>query len=318
VYSGLVEIHREILCFVSPFISSHLAVMRSVMLPDMKRRPSVAIVGPGNLGAALAVSLRGAGYVIEAVIGRQLPPSLKRAKELAEEVGTRAQASFEHSKAKIVWLTVPDRDIASTSAVLAKSLSKGRGLIAFHSSGVLNSDEMEAFRKKGVALASVHPLMTFVRGSRPSLVGVPFAIEGDRRAVRTARQIVRDLGGQPYQIRKKDKTAYHAWATFASPLLTALLVTAQRVARNAGISDLEAKRRMIPIVLQTVANYAAFGADEAISGPIVRGDVATVEKHLQALRKVPVARSVYLSLASAALQYLPNKKSARLRRILQG
>jgi len=288
------------------------------MLPGMQVRPSIAIVGPGNLGATLAVSLKRAGYVIEAVITRQRTRSLKRAKELAEEVSTRARASLKESKAKIIWLTVPDGSIAKISSALAKSLDNRKGLIAFHSSGVLRSDELDALRKKGVAVASVHPLMTFVSDSRPSLKGVPFAIEGEPLAVRAARQVVRDLGGLSYQIRKQDKSAYHAWATFASPLLTALLATAQRVAKSAGISEREAKRRIIPIVLQTVANYAAFAPDEAFSGPIVRGDVATIKKHLQALRSVPVARRVYLSLASAALEYLPNKKPAGLRKVLRG
>lgn len=287
------------------------------MLPDVKGRPTIAIVGPGNLGAALAVSLRRAGYGIEEIISRQTNKSLRQARELAKEVGTRVQASLERSKARIVWLTVPDGSIAKASDVVARSLSNGKRRIAFHSSGVLSSDEMDALRKRGVSVASVHPLMTFVRDSRPPLMGVPFAIEGDPLAVRTAKQVVRDLGGLPYQIQKKDKAAYHAWATFVSPLLTALLVTAQRVAQTAGISEREAKQRMIPIVLQTVANYAAFGADESFSGPIARGDVTTVKKHLQVLRKVPVARGVYLALASAAVQYLPNKKPADLRKVLR-
>jgi predicted short-subunit dehydrogenase-like oxidoreductase (DUF2520 family) len=287
------------------------------MLPDMKGRPSIAIVGAGNLGSALAVSLKRAGYVIEAVISRPQTASLTGAKKLAEEVGADAQDYRKVSKARIIWFAVPDGNIARVSDLLAKSLGNRRGFIAFHSSGVLTSDAMAALGTKGMSLASVHPLMTFVRGSRPSLVGVPFAIEGDRLAVRAARQVVRDLGGLSYPIRKQDKTAYHAWATFTSPLLTALLVTAQRVARTAGIPETEARRRMAPIVLQTVANYASFGADEAFSGPIIRGDVATVKKHLQVLRRVPIARSVYLSLASAALEFLPNKKPSNLRRVLQ-
>jgi predicted short-subunit dehydrogenase-like oxidoreductase (DUF2520 family) len=159
--------------------------------------------------------------------------------------------------------------------------------------------------------------MTFVRGSRPSLAGVPFAIEGDAAAVRAARRIVGDLGGTAYAIKKKDKVAYHAWGAFASPMLNALLATSERVAAAAGVKRIGARRRMIPILLQTLANYASFGAPGAFSGPIVRGDVETVRRHLQVLRRLPAARKAYAALAQAALEYLPAKNKRELKRLLE-
>jgi predicted short-subunit dehydrogenase-like oxidoreductase (DUF2520 family) len=146
----------------------------------------------------------------------------------------------------------------------------------------------------GAAVASVHPLMTFVRGSQPSLAGVSFAVEGDARAVRLGRRVVEDLGGHAYSIRKKEKAAYHAWGTFASPLFTALLATTEQVAALAGVNRKAAKERMIPILRQTLANYAAFGAAGAFSGPLVRGDVDTVKEHLRVLRGSPAARASLL------------------------
>jgi predicted short-subunit dehydrogenase-like oxidoreductase (DUF2520 family) len=158
--------------------------------------------------------------------------------------------------------------------------------------------------------------MTFVRGSRPELKGVPFTIEGDTLAVRIARKIVRALGGKAYSIRKEDKAAYHAWGTFASPLLTALLVTTEQVARLAEVKPQVAKRRMIPILFQTLVNYSAFDAGSAFSGPIIRGDVETIRKHLRVLRKNRAARKVYIALANAALEYLPARNKKSLKRVL--
>ena len=192
-----------------------------------------------------------------------------------------------------------------------------KGRVALHSSGALTSDELSSLRKRGAAVASVHPLMTFVRRSRPSLAGVPFALEGDIVAVRVAARIVKDLGGHAYPIRKAEKAAYHAWGTFASPLFTALLATTEQVAAAAGVTPKAARRRMIPILLQTLANYASFDAAGAFSGPIVRGDVDTVKRHLRVLRKVPAAHEVYVSLARAALDYLPGKNKAALQRALR-
>jgi len=288
------------------------------MLPGMARRPRVAIVGAGNLGSALAVSLHRAGYTIESIVARARGASLKRAQKLAAEVGAAAAVSLSAKmRAEVVWFTVPDAKIARAARSFADKI-EWKGKVAAHSSGALTSDELDVLRRRGAAVASVHPLMTFVRGSRAGLAGVPFAIEGDAKAVRVARRMVSDVGGESYAIRKRDKAAYHAWGTFASPLFDALLATTERVAAAAGVPRVEARRRIIPILLQTLANYAALGAAAAFSGPIVRGDVDTIKRHLRVLRDVPQAREVYAALATAALRYLPSKKRKELIDLLRG
>ncbi len=285
------------------------------MLPGMRAKPGITIVGAGNLANAMAISLRHAGYKIEGVMARSGGASLRRAQKLAKETGSRASVAPAETQAAVVWFCVPDAEVARAARALAKEID-WRRKVALHSSGALTSNELGALRRQGAAVASVHPLMTFVRNSRPSLAGVPFAIEGDGIAVRIARRMVSDLGGRAYAIGKADKAAYHAWGTFASPLFTALLATTEQVAAVAGVRQNEARRRMIPILLQTLANYAAFDAAGAFSGPIVRGDVDTVKRHLRVLREVPAAREVYLALARAALQYLPAKKKDSLRKAL--
>jgi predicted short-subunit dehydrogenase-like oxidoreductase (DUF2520 family) len=97
-----------------------------------------------------------------------------------------------------------------------------------------------------------------------------------------------------------------------------LLAASERVAAAAGVSRKAAKERMLPILRQTLDNYAALGAPGAFSGPIVRGDVETVRKHLKMLRKVAGAREVYVALALAALRDLPVKNRAALEKILKG
>ena len=289
------------------------------MLPGMTAKPRVAIVGAGNFGSALALALSQAGYVIETVIARVRGEalrdgSLKRAQKLAKMVGARLPHDLSWVRAELIWFCLPDAEIARAAKSLAKKI-EWKGRVALHSSGALTSDELEVLRRRGAAVASVHPLMTFVQGSRPSLAGVSFAVEGDQAAARAARRIVKAVGGRAYSIRKKDKAAYHAWGTFASPLFTALLATSEQVAALAGVNRKAAKQRMIPILRQTLANYAAFGAAGGFSGPIVRGDVDTVKRHLRVLRGTPAAE-VYSALARAALQYLPVKNKKSLKRIL--
>ncbi|HVI09915.1 MAG TPA: DUF2520 domain-containing protein, partial [Candidatus Binatia bacterium] len=180
----------------------------------------------------------------------------------------------------------------------------------------LSSDELDVLRKQGAAVVAAHPLMTFVRGSRPALAGVPFGVEGDAKAIRTVRAIVRSLGGEPFAIPKSKKAAYHAWGMFTSPLLTALLVAAEEVARRAGIGRKDARRRMLPILKQTLANYERLGAAGSFSGPIPRGDVATIAKHMRILAGKRELREVYLALARAALDLLPATKRAEMKKLL--
>ncbi len=285
------------------------------MLPGMAGKLRVAIVGAGNLGSALARSLQHAGYAIEAVIARSRGASLRKAQRLAQQVGARAATDLSDVEARLVWFCVPDAAIAAAAQSLAGQI-EWKGRVAVHSSGALGSDELGVLRRRGAAVATVHPLMTFVRRSQPSLRGVPFAYEGDASAVLLVRRVVEDLGGLAYSIRKKDKAAYHAWGTFASPLLTALLATTEEVATLAGVSRKAARQRMIPILLQTLANYASFGAAGAFSGPIVRGDVDTVKRHLRVLRGAAAGREVYVALAASALQHLPAKNKKSIKRLL--
>jgi predicted short-subunit dehydrogenase-like oxidoreductase (DUF2520 family) len=276
----------------------------------------ITLVGAGNLASALAVALRGAGYRIDQIVSRSPATRLPRARRLAREVGAAGVvAARVRIRAEIVWFCVPDGAIAGAAASLTAA-ADWQGKVALHSSGALTSDELAALRERGAAVASVHPLMTFVRGSRPSLAGVPFAIEGDPKAVRAARAVVVRLRGQPFAIGKQQKEAYHAWGMFASPLLTALLVAGERVAGEAGINRKSARERMLPILRQTLANYAQLGAAASFSGPIARGDVATAGKHLKVLLEVPGLREIYVALARAALRDLPARNRGALRRLL--
>jgi predicted short-subunit dehydrogenase-like oxidoreductase (DUF2520 family) len=287
----------------------------SAILRGMTAKPRIAIVGAGNLGRALAFALFRSGYLVDAVIARTDRASLRKARSLSKAGGGIAVRPAEINS-DVLWFCVPDREISNAARELAgKKTWKGR--VALHSSGALTSDELEALRQCGAAVASVHPLMTFVRGSCPSLVDIPFAIEGDAQAARAARRIVRDLGGRSYPIRKQHKLAYHAWGMFASPLLTALLATTEHAAAAAGVRGKTARRRMLPILQQTLANYANLGPAASFSGPIIRGDVETVSQHLHVISEIPAVRDVYLALAKAALAYLPVKNRRKLEKILQ-
>jgi predicted short-subunit dehydrogenase-like oxidoreductase (DUF2520 family) len=283
----------------------------------MVRKPNIAIVGPGRLGSALALELGRAGYRISEIVAGNSNASRRRARALAKRMHARAAVAGARLDADLVWFCVPDREIARAARQLAAG-SDWSGKIALHSSGALGSDELRVLSLGGASVASVHPLMTFVHGSVPSLQNVPFALEGDRPALRMARRMVRDLGAEPFSISSDKKLAYHAWGAFASPLLIALLVTGERVARAAGLSTAAARKKVLPILQQTLANYTKLGPAGAFSGPIVRGDASVVRQHLRELKKIPGAREVYVALALAGLRYLPAGNRKVLASLLKG
>jgi predicted short-subunit dehydrogenase-like oxidoreductase (DUF2520 family) len=277
----------------------------------------VSIVGPGNLGRALALTLISAGYPIKFIAVRSGRTGDRNAMALARR--TKAQLvtlGKQPLDTDIVWLTVPDDSIAEVSRALAASQS-WKGKFVFHSSGALTSDELASLQKQGAKVASVHPMMTFVRGAAPEMAGVSFSLEGDAAAIRVARTIVESLDASAFVISKENKVLYHVFGSFASPLVIALMAVMEQVAAAGGIRKQEIKPVMVPLLWQTLRNYLKKDAAAAFSGPLVRGDVATVRKHLAELKKLPEAREVYLALARSSLKNLPVNNRKAIQRELR-
>src|ERR1700675_1609983 len=212
---------RTILRYAAPMSREAITANRAAASVGDKgtaQKPRVAIVGAGSLATFLAVALRRSGFTITEIIARDLPDSRRRARSLAVKVGAQAvSASSAAINAAVIWFCVPDRDIRFAASSLADRLNAGlyadnqlrlqvklqstgrsrvqceeraHGRFAFHSSGVLPSRELDPLRNLGMAVASVHPLMTFVSGAHPSLTNVPFALEGDAAAKRGAQRIL--------------------------------------------------------------------------------------------------------------------------------
>lgn len=275
---------------------------------------SITLIGAGNLASALGPALKAAGYRIDVVAGRSRPESQRRARLLARQLHAK-WCSLDQVKpmSDIVWLLHTDDALAETAKGLSRSTG-WRGKVVLHSSGALSSDVLKPLKQAGAHTASLHPMMTFVPGTAPDLSKVPFAVEGDRQAVAAAKQIVRNLGAEAFSIRKSAKVLYHALGSFSSPLVVATLATAERVGRGAGLTLAQTRKVMAAILEQTLNNYLERGPAVAFSGPIKRGDLETVRRHLLELKGIPEAREVYTSLVRSAVRDLP---SARKREMLQ-
>ncbi len=280
-------------------------------------RSSITLIGAGSLASALGPALRSAGYRIDAVAARGLPGSQKRAAALAKKLGAKVIALDEVSPASdIMWVCHTDDALSATARQLARK--KGwKGKVVLHSSGALTSDVLSPLKRAGAHVASLHPMMTFVAGTAPDMLKVPFAVEGDARAVAAARKIVGRLGAEVFAIKKKSKVLYHALGSFSSPMVVAALVTAERVGRAAGLTREQTRKVMGPILHQTLKNYLERGGAAAFSGPIKRGDLETVRRHLRELRRVPGAGEVYRALVRSGVRELPAGRKKELLRLLQ-
>src|SRR5689334_5673982 len=170
-------------------------------------KSSVAIIGTGRLGSALAVALAGAGFEVRELVGRT--PS--KARGLAKKVGARA-VGFGGAAldSDIIWLTVSDSAIRDVAEQLSSRHDQWADKIVFHSSGALTGDELSALRARGAHVASVHPLMTFSGVKQPQFQGAWMALEGDSEAVRAAENIANILGAITLHILPDHKPAYHA------------------------------------------------------------------------------------------------------------
>lgn len=205
--------------------------------------------------------------------------------------------------ARGVLVAVPDRALEECAAALAGRLSADTKAVV-HTSGARPAAVLAALRGKGRALASLHPLMTFPRGDGPlvSLAGVTAAVEGDPRGLRAAGALARRLGLSAVVIAAADKPRYHALAALAANLLPALAAAACEGLAGIGPGKGWAQRALAPLVLEAVRNVLATGDLSRLTGPLVRGDAATVQAHLASLP--PQLVPAYVELARLAVYRL--------------
>lgn len=288
-------------------------------------KPVVAIVGAGKVGSTLGILLCRRGYPMAGVYSR----TLSSARLLAERLGTRAEPDPVPltREADLVLITTSDGAIGPVTAQIAAGGGFRPGQVVAHASGALSSEVLAPARAAGAAVVSVHPLQTFaeVETAVQHLPGSFFALEGDEAALPLARQMVEDLGGRYFFIRAHDKPLYHAAACIACNYLVALLHLATGLYHQFGLDREEAFAALEPLVAGTFRNIARVGVAPALTGPIARGDDATVRGHLVALEPLgseiaDLYRRLGLYTVKVALEKgsIGEREAARLRDALGG
>jgi len=164
-------------------------------------------------------------------------------------------------------------------------------------------------------------MQTFSDRVATNLRGVVFTVEGDPRAQRMGRGIARGLGGIPVALKSESKGAYHAGGTLVGGHALALVEAATQVLMRIGFTRRRAAQALLPLIRQTLENFERLGPKASFTGPISRGDYATVKKHRDAFLKHPRefqdAYAAVAFLAGRVLSRNPEKTIQHLKRTLQ-
>jgi predicted short-subunit dehydrogenase-like oxidoreductase (DUF2520 family) len=235
---------------------------------------TLVVIGRGRVGGSIARAAKLAGIEVRLASGDRAPTAVDGAGR--------------------VLLCVPDDAITEVCARIAAS----RPRLVGHVSGATGLDALSPATENGAAVFSLHPLQTFADEGTP-VEGTPAAIAGsDDEALSFARSLAESLGMRPFEVPEESRAAYHAAAAMASNLLVALEESAAELVKRIGIDD--ARELLAPLVLRTAANWAERGP-AALTGPIARGDRATVERHRAALAETaPELLPMYDALAERA------------------
>jgi predicted short-subunit dehydrogenase-like oxidoreductase (DUF2520 family) len=242
---------------------------------------TVFVLGAGKVGTSLARGLRSKGARVTLRPARKGLP--------------RAIA------ADIVVLAVRDRDLAPLAEKLVGVVS--RDAVVVHVAGALGAEALSPLRGACAGVAQMHPMIAFASSRRaPALVGGHVRVQGDRKAVARARALMTTLGMVPRELPGLDTVAYHAAAGLVANGAAALAAVGAELLAKGGVPRDVAPAMLGPLLRSVAENVSVLGFPDALTGPVRRGDVAGLQKHLATLRaKLPDAVPLYLAAAAAQL-----------------
>jgi predicted short-subunit dehydrogenase-like oxidoreductase (DUF2520 family) len=267
--------------------------------------PTVFIIGAGVVGTMLASRLLRTGVPVVGLHGRR--SDLSNAASAASGVlSTSGELPATVSTCDLVIIAVRDTRIAEIARRLGDENRLRKHQVVLHTSGSRPAAEVLAAARPLVAgVGTMHPLVavTDAPGSVDNLQGAAFGIEGDAEAQRRAHLLVRFMGGRPLTLGSEGMALYHAGAVLASNYVVALADLGRSLLVAAGVPEDEAGEALWPLMASAVRNLAEVGLPGALTGPVARGDVVSVERHLQALAaRAPKVLDLYQRLGREVLR----------------
>lgn len=261
------------------------------------QKPTIAIIGPGRAGSALGRALHAAGYPIAAIYARRP----ERGDLLAKELGARLTKTPEGAldMADLTIMAVPDDVIAPLAADLAQAQCVGAGRALVHLSGAQDRTPLMPLQPAGLRTGVFHALNTF-KASPDTVRNIPgtlFGIDADEPLHTTLATMAADLGGEPFNLQGVDRARYHAAAVFVANYPITLLAEARTLMEQAGVPAPTAQRALLQLLRGTLNNLNGGEPQDALTGPAVRGDAHTIQRHLAVLSDDPDLQQLYRRLA---------------------
>jgi predicted short-subunit dehydrogenase-like oxidoreductase (DUF2520 family) len=279
-----------------------------------------AVVGAGRLGASFALALRDLGARLVA-FSADTPKGRDRAEGWLGGTAASSLQDVVATHPDLYLLAVPDRALPAVAADLAQLLAArhveaaapgfdpSRPLVVAHTSGATSVEVLAGCLKAGTSTLAFHPLQTFsdpatgrARFAGAAVALTPGDASPDSVAARMGFELARALGAKPFLLPDDKRTLYHAAASVACNYLVTLQHEAKRLFVAAGLPEDHALQLFLPLVRATLDNVAQQGTVKALTGPLSRGDLHTIEGHLSALRSdAPDLVPLYRSLGLATL-----------------
>ena len=247
-----------------------------------EKQEILSFIGAGRLGSTLASQFFSHHFSISSIIDIDSSKACQCKIKCGARVGSQDIREIE-PETTILFISVPDEEIERIAISLKKQDIPKPGMVVAHTSGLLSSNALASIRQPDISICSFHPCYSFPENHEGKLNDVYFALEGDQEGCRCLEKLVHSIGGNPFYLSKEDKTLYHAACTMASNHLVALMQLVQNVLGETSQTD--HLYRILPLVRETVKNIEQIGVEKSLTGPILRGDSLTVEKHLEALKK---------------------------------
>jgi predicted short-subunit dehydrogenase-like oxidoreductase (DUF2520 family) len=282
-----------------------------------------SVIGAGRLGTSLGRALVRRGWELKAIADRD-PAAARESARIIGRGTVTADVVRAARQAPVVFITVPDDAVEEVARRLARARPDWSGRTVFHTSGLLASSALAPLRARGARVASLHPVQSFPAkaGGARLFPGIFWGTEGDPEAVRLGKGIVRSLGGRAFSVHAESKPLYHAACSLAANAFVALEAAAAALMAEAGAGQKTAAAVLTPLVQGTLQGVKKLGLEKALTGPVVRGDVGTVRRHLEALASRPLHFELYRVLGLAAVRLLeeaktPPRRLRALKRLLE-
>jgi predicted short-subunit dehydrogenase-like oxidoreductase (DUF2520 family) len=273
------------------------------------QKPTLGFIGAGKVGHTLARLLSARGYTVAAIYSHTQSNALSLAQRLGSEVVDSPGAVVQ--VADLTLLTVSDDAIASVAASISGEL--GAETIpmkaVIHTSGALEMGVLSALANQGIMIGSFHPVFPFA-DVETAIAGLPGAVFGVQA---TQGELLREwldgivvsLNGRILAIPPGGKAVYHAAFVFASNYTVTLYSIAERLLLSLGTERDTADHALSTLLAGTLENLRHQGIPAALTGPLVRGDVRTIQAHLDVLSQIDQdVEALYRQLAQLSLPML--------------